>query len=356
MSGQSTTPAASRDDPRWTALVTRDRGADGSFYYAVRTTGVYCRPSCGARTPHRENVAFFETTAAAEAAGFRPCRRCRPAEAAPGERQAALVAELCRQIAAAETPPTLAMLAQAAGLSRYHLHRLFKAVTGLTPAAYVRAQRAAKLRAALAGADSVTAAIYRAGYSGGGRCYAESGQVLGMTPKRYRAGGTGMVIRFAVGECALGAILVAASPRGVCAILLGDTPEALIRDLEARFPRAELVGGDGDFEQMVATVVGFVDQPRQGLALPLDLQGTVFQQRVWQALREIPAGATASYAEIARRIGAPAAIRAVAGACAANPLAVAIPCHRVVRSDGGLAGYRWGIARKQALLEREREA
>lgn len=356
MSRHTEKPAgATRADPRWAAVVARDRGADGRFYYAVTTTGVYCRPSCGARRPRPENVGFFATAADAEQAGFRPCRRCRPDQAPLAERQAALVADLCRRIAAADSPPTLAMLARDAGLSRYHLHRVFKAATGLTPAAYARAQRADKLRAALAGGGSVTGAIYRAGYHAGGRCYAESGRLLGMTPKNYRAGGAGAVIRFAVGDCSLGAILVAASERGVCAILIGDDPGALVHDLQHRFRQAELIGGDSDFERLVAQVVGFVELPQRGLELPLDIRGTAFQQRVWQALQDIQAGTTASYAEIARRIGAPQSVRAVAGACAANPLAVAIPCHRVVRSDGGLAGYRWGIERKQALLARERE-
>lgn len=357
MSRQTANPAGpTSDDPRWTAVLARDRQADGRFYYAVRTTGVYCRPSCGARTPRPENVAFYETTVAAEQAGFRPCRRCRPEQVSLAQRQAALVAELCRRIAAADSPPSLAVLARDAQMSASHLHRLFKAVTGMTPLAYARAQRAARMRAELAAGGSVTEAIYRAGYGASGRFYAEAERLLGMPPKTYRAGGSGVAIRFAVGQCSLGAILVAASTRGVCAILLGDDPEVLVRDLEDRFPRAELIGGDNGFEQSVARVVGFVERPQLGLDLPLDIRGSAFQQRVWQALQEIPAGATASYAEIARRIGAPAAVRAVAGACAANQLAVAIPCHRVVRSDGGLAGYRWGIERKQALLAREREA
>ncbi len=345
--------AATTGDPRWAAVVARDPAADGSFFYSVGTTGVYCRPSCAARTPRPENVAFHATAADAEQAGFRPCRRCRPDLPPLAERQAALVAGLCRLIEQSAQIPSLGELAAHAGLSACHLHRVFKVVTGLTPRAYAAAWRARRVHAGLAGPAPVTAAIYDAGYNAGSRFYAESDRILGMTPTRYRAGGSGMAIRFAVGQCSLGAILVAASERGVCAILLGDDPGMLVRDLEDRFPRAELLGGDAGFEQLVATVVGFVEAPGRGLALPLDVRGTAFQQRVWQALREIPAGATASYAEIARRIGAPQAVRAVAGACAANALAVAIPCHRVVRSDGGLAGYRWGIERKRVLLERE---
>lgn len=340
-------------DPRWTRVVARDPLADGRFCYAVRTTGVYCRPSCGARTPRPENVRFFASAAAAEQAGFRPCKRCRPDQPPLAERQAALVAMLCRQIEAADTPPSLAELARGAGMSASHLHRLFKAVTGVTPKAYAAELRARKVRATLGGGGRITDAIYAAGYNSSGRFYQESAHLLGMPPGSFRDGGNRAVIRFAVGECSLGSILVAASERGVCAILLGDDPDALARDLQDRFPKAELIGADAAFEQLVATVVGFVEMPGRGLDLPLDVRGTAFQQRVWQALREIPAGTTASYAEIAQRIGAPKAVRAVAGACAANALAVAIPCHRVVRSDGGLSGYRWGVERKRALLERE---
>lgn len=271
----------------------------------------------------------------------------------PAGQRALQVAALCRLIEQSETVPTLAQLARHAGLSASHLQREFKAVTGLTPRAYAAAQRARRLRAELARGGTVTDAIYDAGYNSSGRFYDNANQVLGMTPTRYRRGGEDTAIRFAVGECSLGAILVAASERGVCAILIGDDPEALARDLQDRFARAELIGGDVAFEQQVAKVVGLVEAPRLGLDLPLDVRGTAFQQRVWQALRDIPPGATASYGEIARRIGAPKAVRAVAGACAANTLAVAIPCHRVVRTDGSLSGYRWGVERKRALLERE---
>ena len=345
--------AATVGDLRWAAVLARDPAADGKFFYSVATTGVYCRPSCAARTPRPENLAFHATAAEAEQAGFRPCRRCQPDQPPLAERQAALVADLCRLIENAERAPSLQELADHAGLSTYHLHRVFRTVTGLTPREYASARRAGRVRAELASSATVTEAIYGAGYNTGSRFYEQSNRLLGMTPTRYRAGGAGMEIRFAVGECSLGAILVAASERGVCAILMGDDPDVLARDLQDRFPRADLIGGDAGFEQFVAQVVGFVEAPELGLDLPLDVRGTAFQQRVWQALREIPAGATASYSEIARRIGAPQAVRAVAGACAANALAVAIPCHRVVRNDGGLAGYRWGVERKRALLDRE---
>lgn len=354
ITARKTDPApAMAGDPRWAAVLARDPAADGAFVYAVRSTGVYCRPTCPSRRARPENVAFYPTPAEAEAAGFRPCQRCRPEQPPLAARRAAQIAELCRHMDSAEAIPTLDELARHAGLSPYHLHRLFKAVTGLTPRAYATARRAGRLRQELDRGGSVTAAIYGAGYNSSGRFYAESGQVLGMTPSRYRAGGVDTEIRFAIGQCSLGAILVARSERGVCAILLGDDAETLARDLQDRFPAATLIGGDAGFETLVARVVGFVEAPRLGLDLPLDLRGTAFQQRVWQALRDIPAGRTLSYTELARRIGAPGSVRAVAGACAANALAVAIPCHRVVRQDGGLAGYRWGVERKRALLERE---
>ena len=345
--------AATESDPRWTAVVERSAAADGSFFYSVRTTGVYCRPSCGARRARPENVRFHATREDAEAAGFRPCKRCRPDRPSTAEQHAALVTEACRLIEASSAAPGLDELAARAGLSPFHFHRVFKAITGLTPRGYAAASRGERMRRELVKAPTVTAAIYDSGYSSNGRFYGESERVLGMTPAAFRAGGVDAEIRFAVGECSLGSILVARSERGVCAILLGDDPDALLRELQDRFPRATLVGGDAAFEALVAQVVGFVEAPRLGLDLPLDVRGTAFQQRVWRALREVPPGATVSYRELAERIGAPGSVRAVAGACAANPLAVAIPCHRVVRSDGGLAGYRWGVERKRALLQRE---
>ncbi|MDH3282437.1 MAG: bifunctional DNA-binding transcriptional regulator/O6-methylguanine-DNA methyltransferase Ada [Gammaproteobacteria bacterium] len=341
-------------DPRWAAVVARDAQADGTFFYAVKTTGVYCRPSCTARRAKPENVVFHRTIADAERAGFRPCRRCKPDQPSLAEQYAARVTTLCRFIEEAERVLTLRELAGYVGLSPYHLHRIFKSVTGLTPRAYAAAHRAKRVRTELDRRSTVTEAFYGAGYNSSGRFYEDADAVLGMTPKNYRDGGANTTIRFAVGQCSLGAILVAASARGVCAIFLGDDPDDLVRELEDRFPRADLIGGDTGFEQWVATVVGFVEAPQLGLDLPLDVRGTAFQQRVWQALREIPAGETASYTDVAQRIGSPKSVRAVAQACAANALAVAIPCHRVVRSDGELSGYRWGVERKRALLERER--
>lgn len=345
--------ATTANDARWASVIARDPVADGRFVYSVRTTGVYCRPSCAARTARPENVQFHLTCADAERAGFRPCKRCKPNQPSLLQQHATAVAGICRLIESADTVPSLTELAQQAGLSTYHFHRVFKAATGLTPRAYAVAHRNRRVRDELARGATVTDAIFDSGFNSGGRFYANSNEILGMTPSRFRTGGIDTVIRFAVGECSLGSILVAASEHGVCAISIGDDPETLTRDLQDRFPRAELIGGDKAFEAVVAQVVGFVDAPGHGLDLPLDVQGTAFQQRVWQELVRIPSGSTVSYTELARRIGAPKAARAVASACAANKIAVAIPCHRVVRNDGTLSGYRWGVERKRALLEKE---
>jgi len=346
-------PSWRSDEERWEAVKRRDRAADGAFVFAVRTTGVYCRPSCAARLARRENVSFHATCADAERAGFRPCKRCRPRDADAAERQAAAVARACRMIEDEDETPSLEALAKAAGLSRFHFHRVFKAVTGVTPKAYAEAHRGRRVRAELTRRRTVTEAIYGAGFNSNGRFYAAASGLLGMTPTAFRAGGNGTEIRFALGECSLGSVLVAATDRGVCAIEFGDDPDALLRDLQDRFPNARLIGGDRGFEALVARIVGFVERPSERLDLPLDIRGTAFQQRVWQALREIPPGTTASYAEIAERIGRPKAVRAVAQACASNAIAVAIPCHRVVRRDGAAAGYRWGVERKTTLLARE---
>ena len=344
------------DDVRWEAVRRRDRAADGAFYYAVRTTGVYCRPSCSARQPRRENVEFHATPAAAEAAGFRPCKRCKPTAQGLAERHAAVVAKACRLIEQAEELPSLDDLARGAGLSPFHFHRVFKSVTGVTPKAYADAYRGRRVRDELKSAGTVTEAIYGAGFNSNARFYESSDDLLGMTPSEFRDDGAGATIRFAVGECSLGSILVAATDKGVCAIQFGDDPDALVRNLQDAFSKAKLVGGDAAFEQLVAKVVGFIEAPQHGLDLPLHVRGTAFQQKVWRALRKIRPGTTASYAAIAERIGEPKAVRAVAQACGANPVAVAIPCHRVVRRDGALSGYRWGVERKRALLEKEAAA
>ncbi|CNE16498.1 bifunctional regulatory protein/DNA repair protein [Yersinia intermedia] len=340
-------------DTFWDAIVNRDKTADGQFVYAVKTTGVYCRPSCPSRQAKAENIEFFADNHAAEQAGYRPCKRCQPTELPLSQQHAAKISRACRLIEQAETPLKLDELAAQVNLSAFHFHRLFKAITGLTPKAYASATRSARIRTQLAGQGSVTDAIFDAGYNSNGRFYEQSNQLLGMTPTRYRSGGRDTTLHFAVGESSLGAILMAKSKLGICAILLGDSPALLVQQLQDKFPQAELIGGDTEFEQWFAQVVGLVEAPKLGLDLPLDIQGTAFQQRVWQALREIPVGETASYADIAARIGSPKAVRAVAGACAANMLAVAIPCHRVIRQDGALSGYRWGVERKKQLLEKE---
>lgn len=341
------------NDGRWVKVLAKDASADGQFYYSVKTTGVYCRPSCGSRTPLPENIQFHLTTRDAELSGFRPCKRCKPNEPPLKEQLAAKVALACKLIEASDEIPSLTKLAEMSGLSMYHFHRIFKAMTGLTPKAYSVANRENKLRSQLQKSNTITNAIFDAGYGANSRFYEQSNQILGMKPSNYRSGGKNTEIRFAVGECSLGSILVASSPIGVCAILMGDGPESLVEDLQNRFPNAELIGGDPSYETIIASVIGFVEAPALGLNLPLDIRGTAFQQRVWQALREIPAGKTLSYAEVADKIGAPRAVRAVAGACAANAIAVAIPCHRVVKHDGGISGYCWGVERKKALLERE---
>lgn len=347
-------PAASEveSDPRWVAVRTRDAAKDGTFFYSVKTTGVYCRPSCASRLARPENVAFHVTAADAESAGFRACKRCRPREAFAGTR-AAHVEAMCRFIERSEVSPTLERLAKHVGLSTFHAHRIFKTVTGLTPRAYAASRRGERVRDELRDASTVTEAIYEAGYNSSGRFYEEANDLLGMTPSEFKAGGAELPIRFAIGECSLGSILVAATNRGVCAVLLGDDPEELAHELERSFPRAELVGADAAFEDLVAKVVGLVEDPRGAVALPLDIRGTALQQRVWKALTKIPAGTTCSYAEVAASIGRPKAARAVARACAANVIAIAIPCHRVVKQDGSLSGYRWGVDRKRELLERE---
>jgi AraC family transcriptional regulator of adaptative response/methylated-DNA-[protein]-cysteine methyltransferase len=341
---------------RLAAIARRDSAADGHFYYAVKTTGVYCRPSCAARPARAENVEFHTTTAAAERAGFRACKRCRPDAPPRAEREAELVADACRAIEAADEELGLAALAARAGVSEHHFHRLFKRISGVTPKAYATAQRQRRVEHTLKREAGVTEAIYAAGYNSSSRFYEKAPGMLGMTPSAYREGGAGEVVQHATARSTLGVVLVAATARGICAILLGDDAAALTAELQARFPKATLTVPRDSFAEVVAEVVRLVDDPAAGrLRLPLDIRGTAFQRRVWELLRQIPVGETRSYGQIAARLGRPRAARAVAAACAANPLAVAVPCHRVNGSDGKLRGYRWGVERKRRLLSKERQ-
>ena len=340
----------------WQAIRNRNTDADGRFYYSVTTTGVFCRPSCPSRLPKREHVNLHLTRAEAEQAGFRACKRCKPDEPSLAQQHASMVANICQLIESSETALPLAILAKTSGMSRYHFHRVFKSITGLTPKAYGTAYRAKKVRQNLSNSHSVTQTIYDTGFNSNSRFYATTNQMLGMTPTTFRNAGADTVIHFAVGESSLGAIIVASTEKGICAIALGDDPQTLLCELQDQFPRAQLIGGDKKFEQWVAQVVGLVEKPDTDFNLPLDIRGTVFQTRVWRALQEIPVGSTASYSEIAKQIGSPKSARAVAKACASNTIAIAIPCHRVIRSDGSISGYRWGIERKNSLLLKEKQA
>jgi AraC family transcriptional regulator, regulatory protein of adaptative response / methylated-DNA-[protein]-cysteine methyltransferase len=343
------------DEQRWQAVQARSPRADGAFVLAVTTTGIYCRPSCPARRPRREHVLFFESGVQAEAAGFRACKRCRPNGTAPREEQREAIAQACRSIEAAAEPPALDTLAAAAGLSPSHFHRLFKSIVGVTPKEYGVAVRDRRVKEELERGASVTEAIYGAGYNASSRFYEGAAGRLGMTAGEYKNGAPGVQVRFALGESSLGKVMVAVTERGVCAIQLGASRPDLVDALRARFPHADVREDDTGFAGWVAQVVAFVETPGRGLDLPLDIQGTAFQQRVWKALQQIPVGETRTYAEIARQVGSPAAARAVGQACGANRIALAIPCHRAVAAGGGLGGYHWGVMRKQELLRRERE-
>ena len=344
---------ALRENTWWDALCQRDKQADGRFVYGVKTTGIFCMPSCASRLPLRENVQFFVDAAAAQQAGFRPCKRCCPGSLAGGQRQCAASGHACQLMRQAETSLTLTQVANAVGISPYHFHRLFKAQVGVTPKRYAAALRGQRVRALLSDAAPVTQAALAAGFHSSEQFYQESHQLLGMAPRRFKHKGQGMTIHFAIGSCSLGAVLVAESERGVCAVLLGDDATALINELHSLFANATVLDGDAAFEQRMALVIRAIDSPGAPLTLPLDIRGTAFQLRVWQALRDIPLGTTLSYRDVAEKMGQPGAVRAVAGACAANRLAGIGPCHRVIRTDGALSGYRWGIARKRQLLESE---
>ena len=347
--------AAHADRTRWDMLVSRHK-ADGAFVYGVVTTGIYCRPGCPSKLPRQKNVRFFDTPIAAENAGFRPCKRCRPQENSQTDPHAEAIIRACQLIENAEESPTLAELASAVALSPAHFHRLFKARIGITPKQYAMEHRLNRARAALQASDTVTDAIYEAGFGSSSRFYQDATARLGMHPSEYRDGGATNRIRFAIESCDLGWVLVGATAKGICAVDFGDTPALLEQGLRERFPKAALVPGDPEFRAWVAQLLAYMETPAHHPDLPLDIQGTAFQRRVWGALKEIPPGGRATYGEIASRTGNPKAARAVARACATNPVAVVIPCHRVVRSDGALGGYRWGIERKRTLLEKEAEA
>ncbi|WP_313609297.1 bifunctional DNA-binding transcriptional regulator/O6-methylguanine-DNA methyltransferase Ada [Rhizobium sp.] len=326
--------------------------AKGSWR-GVITTGIYCRSSCGSRVPHIENLRYFRSSEEALSAGFRPCRRCRPNEGSFEQRHIETIAEACRLIDQADSPVSVSALAHAVGVSEGHFHRLFRSHTGMTPRAYAEQKRMAHARNQLERGRPVTETLYDAGYGSSSRFYAITNKSLGMTPSHFKDGGSKETLHFAVGETSLGAIVVASSKKGIAAILMGDDPETLLRDLQDRFPKSKLNGGDAEYEGTVARVVGLIEAPSLATSLPLDIRGTVFQRRVWHALQSVPVGETISYDEIARRVGHPRAVGAVASACASNPLAVAIPCHRVVRHDGTYFGYTWGLERKRVLLDRE---
>ncbi|MNB89318.1 Bifunctional transcriptional activator/DNA repair enzyme Ada [compost metagenome] len=345
-------PNLNNDDLRWLAVLARDPHADGQFVFAVHTTGIFCRPSCRARYALRKNVRFYPDACQAEQAGFRPCKRCRPDLRDPNAQRVTTIEKACRLLEQ-DQPLTLDQLAQAVAVSPYHLHRLFKAATGMTPKAWQQAARAARLRQALAQGDRVTDSVLAAGFPDSSSYYRKADAALGMTAKQYRRGGESTTVQYALSDCALGRCLVAESVRGICAILPGDDDRALIAELETLFPNAQRDQADAAFAARVSQVIASVDNHALALTLPLDIRGTAFQLQVWQALRAIPGGETASYQQVANAIGNPGAVRAVARACAANTLAIIIPCHRVVRSDGGLSGYRWGAVRKAALLKRE---
>jgi AraC family transcriptional regulator of adaptative response/methylated-DNA-[protein]-cysteine methyltransferase len=343
------------DAGRWDAVARRDRDQDGRFVFAVRTTGIYCRPSCPARRPRRDNVRFFPLPEAAERAGFRACRRCRPRDVGRVDAAAALVRRACALLQEDRGEAwALDALAAEVGVSARHLHRLFKDRLGVSPRQYAEALRMGSLKSRLRKGDAVTQALYEAGFGSSSRLYDDVQGRLGMTPGTYRRGGRGVRIRYTVAACPLGHVLVAATERGIAAVRLGDRADALERDLREEYASAELLRDDAGLADRVDAVLGLISGRAPDRELPLDVQATAFQQRVWQELRAIPAGETRTYGEVARRLGRPGAARAVARACASNPVALVVPCHRVVPASGSAGGYRWGTARKEALLSAER--
>lgn len=353
---------AENSEGYWQAVVARDARFESSFVYAVRSTGVYCRPTCASRRPSRSQVAFYSSPEAAEGAGFRPCRRCRPRGAAadPLSAQTKLVERLCREIEASldegDEALTLAALGHRAGANAHQVQRSFKRVMGITPRQYADAQRLARLKLRLREGQDVTGALYDAGYGSSRALYERAPSRMGMTPATYRKGGRGMRVGYTIADCPLGRLLVGATERGVCAVCLGDSDKALETSLFAEYPQAEIHRDDATLSLWVTAFLSHLQGRTPQLDLPVDVRATAFQWRVWEELRAIPYGATRSYSDVARAIGRPSAVRAVAHACATNPVAVVIPCHRVVGKDGGLHGYRWGLERKQELLALERQA
>ncbi len=356
MTPHSLSPTDLTDDARWDGVLRKDASLDGQYLFAVKTTGIYCRPSCSSRTPKRVNVEFYTSAQAARTDGYRACLRCAPDGLSKRQLQTQAILQVCRSIEVSQEKISLTNLAQQVNLSPHHFHRIFKEVTGVTPHDYYKARQIAQIGQSIKETDSVTEAIYDAGFSSSGRFYENTNAMLGMTPKAYKAGGAGEAIRVAVRSCALGLVLVAATERGICTIEFGDDAQALMQRLRLRFPQASILSEDAQFEAWLMQLLAHIHVPKMALDLPLDVRGTVFQQQVWKALQDIPLGSTVSYTEVAQRIGKPKAVRAVATACASNVLAVAIPCHRVLRGNGKLSGYRWGVDRKRSLLDAEAKA
>ena len=339
-------------DPRWQAVIDRDRRWDGTFVFAVSSTHIYCRPSCPSRRPREDRVAFYETGDAARSAGYRACKRCHPDAAQPDATTVAVVRALV-QLESRDEPITLDALADSSGVSRSHLQRQFTQMVGCSPHEWQTARRAERLRSALRAGEPVSRAAFEAGFESLPSAYAASAQHLGMSPGAYRRGAAGETVFYTIVPCALGHALVAMTSRGVCRVILGDDAAALDAQLREEMPAASLVADDAAVREVAQAVVQAASGVAVTTPLPLDLRGTAFQQRVWRELTRIPRGETITYAELAKRVGSPGAVRAVGSACGANPAAVIVPCHRVLRSDGALGGYRWGLERKAALLEKE---
>jgi AraC family transcriptional regulator of adaptative response/methylated-DNA-[protein]-cysteine methyltransferase len=343
------------DDQLWQAVVAKDVRFDGQFVFAVSSTGVYCRPSCPSRRAHRERVKFFDLPEAAEQAGFRACLRCQPKRARVMDPQMELVQRVCRVLNSSDSDEThkLADLASHAGVSVFHLQRTFKRVMGISPRQYLAARRIDNFKDLLRKGDSVTSALYDSGFNSSSRLYEHASEELGMTPATYSRGGRGAQISFTIVDSAMGRLLVAMTERGVCAVRMGDNDLDLEKDLRAEFPEAQIERADSLLREPVQKILNHLDNNEPRLDLPLDIRATAFQRQVWEKLREIPYGQTASYADIAKALGKPGAVRAVGRACATNPVALVIPCHRVVREDKSLGGYRWGLERKEKLLKKE---